>query len=241
MEINKIRIDADRTPLKPSDLNISSDMNDGMNNIVDEIIEDAISTCNTPTDARDRFLANTYSLDIASNESDICRNCGGCCCKGYSGAYHPLDLGISKDDPDDVVMNKLEAIINPVIKDSPQISIDWYEGFVNPNGKEVKGFFIRPRHVGGDIVDPSYGEQCSNLTDSGCKLSWDQRPWICKALIPNTAHACHSGFDSKLEAAKAWYPWYHLLYDLYKKYDKGTHTGEPSPIMNLLNTIFGGE
>lgn len=171
-----------------------------------------------------------YSPDkIENNESSICAECGGNCCKRYAGSYHPDDF------KHEITEEFLESLINPVME-LPPISIDWYENFVYEG---YKGFFIRPRHVGGDIVDPSYGAKCILLTPVGCKLDWEHRPWVCKQLEPNPSHKCGDvNFDPKYEAAKAWDPYHDILEKLYQKYDKGTYTGN-RPTFNDLIEFLG--
>ena len=169
-------------------------------------------------------------ISIENNESLICADCGGACCQSYAGAYHPNDFG------HEITEEFLESLFNPVLTSTPQVSIDWYENF---NGANRKGFFLRPRHVGGDIVDPSYGEVCANLTGHGCTLDWDHRPWQCKLLVPNISYACGDpDVDVKYEAAVAWDKYHDLLDKMYKKYDKGTFTGhKPGTFEALILSI----
>lgn len=159
--------------------------------------------------------------NIENNENkSICKSCGGKCCKRYSGGYHPDDFGVP------ITEEFLESLFNPVTDDIPLISIDWYECFNEDyDTTHERGYYLRPRHFGGDIVDPSYGEACINLTPTGCKLDWDKRPFWCKKLKPTEGFGCGTGKD-KLEAAIEWDPYHDILDKLCKKYDKGTHTGK---------------
>lgn len=167
--------------------------------------------------------------EFVNNENkNICSECGGCCCKSYAGAYHPADFR------HEITEEFLESLFDPVTKISP-VSIDWYENF-EEYGR--KGFYIRPRHVGGDEVDPSYGAPCALLTPTGCSLDWEHRPWQCRALKPEKNHAC-GGHDGKRLAAEAWDQYHDILEKIYNKYNKDTFTGKKPDIMNLLS-IFGG-
>lgn len=169
--------------------------------------------------------------DFVNNEDkNICAECGGACCKSYAGAYHPADFR------HEITEAFLESLLDPVIK-IPPVSIDWYENFEEP-GK--KGFYIRPRHVGGDEVDPSYGASCALLTPTGCSLDWDHRPWQCRASKPEKNHVC-GGPDGKLLAAKVWDPYHDILEKLYNKYNKNTFTGKRPSFSNFIRTILNEE
>lgn len=151
---------------------------------------------------------------------EICAKCGGKCCKKYSGAYHPDDFGIS------ITEDSLEQILHN--EDKP-VSIDWCNLYDGPNGR---GYYLRPRHVGGDIVDPSYFGQCMNLTDTGCKFSYEDRPTACREMFPIESGCCITsgmrvGMLDKELNANWWKPYHDILDKLCHKYDKGTHTGVP--------------
>ena len=168
--------------------------------------------------------------EFVNNEDSVCAECGGACCKRYAGAYHPADFR------HEITEEFLESLFDPTIK-IPPVSIDWYENFEEP-GK--KGFYIRPRHVGGDEVDPSYGATCALLTPTGCSLDWEHRPWQCRALKPEKDHVC-SEPDGKLLAAKVWDPYHGILEKLYDKYNKGTFTGKDHRFPTSYHNIFNEE
>ena len=163
---------------------------------------------------------------VNNEDKNICAECGGGCCKSYAGAYHPADFR------HEITEEFLESLFDPTIE-IPPVSIDWYENF-GEYGR--KGFYIRPRHVGGDEVDPSYGASCALLTPTGCSLDWDHRPWQCRALKPEKNHVC-GGPDGKRLAAEAWDPYHDILEKLYNKYNKNTFTGEKSSFSDLVKEI----
>lgn len=168
--------------------------------------------------------------EFVNNEDSVCAECGGACCKRYAGAYHPADFR------HEITEEFLESLFDPTIKITP-VSIDWYENFEEPGRK---GFYIRPRHVGGDEVDPSYGATCALLTPTGCSLDWEHRPWQCRALKPEKDHVC-SEPDGKLLAAKAWDQYHDILEKLYNKYNKGTFTGKDHRFPTSCHNIFNEE
>lgn len=178
---------------------------------------------------------------IKNNESDMCKECGGRCCKSYAGAYHP-------DDFDPICDNDIIEMILHIDK-REDLSIDWLEG--GEFGTEDK-FFIRPRHEGGDIVDPSYGERCIHLGPNGCVKPFDERPYACRALVPkkNINGACLSVSDgtTKLDKeiyAEWWEPFQSYLKESKIKFDKGTRTGliDKEAVTELLRQfgLLGGK
>ena len=173
-------------------------------------------------------MENQYEKEpirIDNNENtQLCSKCGGKCCKNYAGAYHPHDF------------DKLETIedFERILIDG-KMSIDWYECFTED---DQPGYFIRPRHVGGDVIDPSYGERCIHLTDTGCELSFDERPYFCKKLEPRESTECGE-VDNKRGYAEAWFKYNEILTKLRDKYDKQTFTGEKPDLPSLMELIFG--
>lgn len=177
---------------------------------------------------------------VENNENvEMCSKCGGVCCKKYSGAYHPEDLNDGKP----FTMESLEALIT---REEDPVSIDWYEDEDNLIDTLGRGYFIRPRHIGGDIVDPSWGASCINLTENGCKLPFEKRPAACKALIPKKSINDHcisiadqmypdKDVDDKLIYYGWWKDYQTMIHKLVKKYNKHTYSGhQPPSIWDLL-------
>lgn len=87
---------------------------------------------------------------------------------------------------------------------SKRFSIDWYED-------ESPGYYIRPATKGkeGVVKDPSWRGRCTFLTKTGCELSFEQRPLICRSLEPKLHGVithCLSSIkeNEKLYASKLW-------------------------------------
>lgn len=96
---------------------------------------------------------------------EICSVCKGECCRHYACHYSPEDF------PE----ISFEALKKQI--DKGRISIDWWEA-------DSPEYFLRARHVGEPVVCGSWGGICVNLTDTGCSLSWEERPLGGKALKP---------------------------------------------------------
>lgn len=112
---------------------------------------------------------------MENNENSICASCGKCC-KSYAGFYEPNQ-----------VLSLLEDLKNTgTFKGLGEThQIDWYEG-----SPDI--YMIRPAHKNslGRERDPSWGGECVNLTDTGCSLTFEQRPLQCQALTPSSDFRC---------------------------------------------------
>ena len=109
-------------------------------------------------------------------DRDVCRECGGFCCKKSGCDYSP-------DDFQDKSLNGILKIL-----DCGNISIVSIISFeLLPNGKKYcnQFLFLRARNIDRDIVDlMSYRKQCSMLTENGCSYDLEHRPSGGANLIP---------------------------------------------------------
>lgn len=128
-----------------------------------------------------------------------CDLCQGRCCKYYPGCFMPHQI---KTDMLETLRHKFHAGL---------WAVDWWEGDPRPGMNELtEAYVIRPAIVGAKrLFDPSWGGQCVFLGESGCKLSWDERPDECRALRPRAADdpdgECRGVLD-KQKVAIAWLP-----------------------------------
>lgn len=149
-------------------------------------------------------------LIVLNNENPaICAPCGGQCCKHMPGAASPEDFGA----PDrEAMRDRLRTAF-----DSGLWAIDWWEGDPRDDrtrevlDKTVESYYPRPRVVGVDhVYDPSYGGQCVLLVNDRCSLVFDQRPVICRELVPKRGR-CTAEIEDKQRIAVAWIPYHDLL------------------------------
>lgn len=133
----------------------------------------------------------TQLVSISNNEnSNACQQCGGYCCKQCAGLMLPNQF-----DHNDLVNSIVQKI------NSGKYCIDWWEGDIGPTNILSQIYFIRPSHKNkiGEIKDPSWGGECVFLTENGCQLSFDSRPYQCKALVPKDDNTrCHGIIKEKL-------------------------------------------
>lgn len=118
---------------------------------------------------------------VSSNEnSSACTPCGGKCCKGIPGVFHPDDLFSNMSDLE--IKNKMISMLETgdfVITDD--------EIPDNKSKYTVRVQAIAPRggnRHSGWFAMGNWGT-CSKLTDVGCSLSSEDRPRECRALIPS--------------------------------------------------------
>lgn len=130
-----------------------------------------------------------------------CAKCGGGCCKSMGCHFSPHDF-------DDLSIESLTKIIS-----EGDVSIDWWEGDVT-GGDLDETYFLRMRHVGAKIVDPSWGGRCVALTNSGCRIPFEKRPLGGRALIPSENQKDCKQTYSKENCCRDWYPYQDILAEL---------------------------
>lgn len=136
-------------------------------------------------------------LDVPA--APMCATCGKCC-RRMPGQFLPDDLGQTVEERQDKALQLLK---------SGDYSIDWYEGdprlFSQKLGDDLRDrvYYLRPstKRAHGIIFDPSWGGECVLLGSNGCTLKREDRPTICKALVPSEK-GCNG--MSKQECALLW-------------------------------------
>lgn len=142
-------------------------------------------------------------------DAEVCKMCGGQCCKRLAGCYLPGDFG---DPPSKRIITRGFT--------ERMLAIDWWEGGVKGN---ERGLFLRPAHVGvKKLRDPSWGGVCVFLSANGCTLPYDDRPSGCKMLepVPDPGH-CKVHGAGKEEAALAWGPFVDTILECERKARNG--------------------
>lgn len=136
---------------------------------------------------------------------DLCAPCGGKCCKSLPGINAPEDFGATKKEMLGRIVEALKT---------GRYSIDWYEGDPRPVKKQKLELvrFVRPatKHAVGKLLDPSWGGECTFLTENGCSFEHDQRPFGCRSLEPGES-VCIDRGGEKAGAAMRWIPFQGLL------------------------------
>ena len=139
---------------------------------------------------------------------NACAMCGGRCCKHHAGIYVPDDF-------------KEKITQEYVIKllDSGFYAIDWWED-------DPPIYYVRPRHVGAEAIDASWGGVCVRWSEKGCSLSEGDRPHQCRMLVPNYDEKTQetdcdtnkSDKASKYDCAVAWKDYQPILKAIVHSY-----------------------
>ena len=137
---------------------------------------------------------------------NICKECGGKCCKSMPGSAYPVDFKKPLDK------SLLEAF------KLGNWAIDWWEG--DPINKDIleKAYYIRPRTKNNNnLFDASWGGECIFLNKKGCILKPEERPQSCRLLEPKKNEKCIHHGKSKHGAAIEWLPYTNIILEVAKK------------------------
>lgn len=135
-----------------------------------------------------------------------CAECKGKCCKSMGCHFSPSDFK-------EITFEHLDYRI-----DCGYISIDWWEGDIDDNEIHTRIPFLRMRNKNSPVVNPSWGGECILLTDSGCPLSFEDRPLGARALQPREDD-CKT-FYSKQDCVRDWRPFVSILEKLIVEYSR---------------------
>lgn len=134
---------------------------------------------------------------------DICKKCGGKCCKHCGCLWFPQDFKC-------ISVSEIEKVL-----ESGSTSI-----VATPNVTEYRGrlyvvgliLTLRARNAGRNMVDLiSLPNACASLTENGCKFDFDNRPSGGKHLIPvKDMKSCYEDFV-ELEIEKQWAQYNNVL------------------------------
>ena len=146
-------------------------------------------------------------VEINENK-EVCKNCGGRCCKKSGCDYWPSDL------PDKTYKGILKFLENG------KVSIVAMMNFKRINGKlcNFPFLYLRERNTGRDVVDVlSMKTPCSNLTEHGCSYTYEERPSGGKNLTPSKDGLCYPKEDN-LQKVLEWSPYQKQLEKIVKRY-----------------------
>lgn len=140
---------------------------------------------------------------------DICKKCGGRCCKKSGCDYIPKDFN-------DLSTNGLYEKLK-----EGNISIVATLKFEKlPNGNIFANpfLYLRARNINRDIIDLlSMKTTCSQLTETGCRYNYEERPTIGKNLIPKEDLKCYP-HEKPMLLMQSWESYQKVLFKLVKRF-----------------------
>lgn len=140
---------------------------------------------------------------------DICKKCGGRCCKKSGCDYLPSDFS-------DLSTNGLFQKLND--GNISVVATFYFEKL--PNGKIYANpfLYLRARNLNREIIDLfSMKTTCSQLTLNGCKYVYETRPSMGKNLVPVDGNNCYPD-KNPIEMISEWNSYQKVLSKLVKRF-----------------------
>jgi hypothetical protein len=139
----------------------------------------------------------------ASNERpELCAECGGQCCLLRPGIEAP-ERFLAAPDPAAALVAALasgEWVL------AEHVGVPWVDGAEPPEEERRRVIrYPRPATIlerGGGVPRDDLAP-CTFLGPAGCRLAFDDRPRMCRALVPSPGFECEGDWGRR-EAALAW-------------------------------------
>ena len=156
-----------------------------------------------------------------NNENPLlCSACQGECCRTKPGIEAP-ERFLATDDPAGAVYQALASgmwVLErhmglPVTAETVQFAdrMDRITYYPRPA--------TRAEHAKGSTMAEIGSGECIFLEENGCRLIFDDRPRMCRALEPESSCECKSSW-TRPDAALAWFPWQGLIEKALRKIAK---------------------
>ena len=140
---------------------------------------------------------------------DMCKKCGGRCCKKSGCDYLPQDFN---DLTTNGLYEKLKEGNISIIASLKVETLPNNNIYINPF------LYLRARNINRDIVDLlSLKTTCTQLTETGCRYSYDERPSIGKNLIPMDDFKCYPK-ENPIALIESWESYQKVLSKLVKRF-----------------------
>lgn len=162
--------------------------------------------------------------DVELVNSEICKNCGGKCCKhcGCSYSVDNFKLLSLKELKEKLEEGKTSIISQFVISKK---NVSYY-------------LQLRARNLDRDIVDLfSIKNTCSSLTPTGCSFTKEERPQAGLLFIPKENNNCYGYYTNEI-AYKEWINYQKVLEKLVRQYtNKSSLEKLKEDITNVAYTL----
>jgi len=146
---------------------------------------------------------------IKSENKNLCKECGGRCCKNGGCAYIPEDI-------ENICLEEIEKLL-----DTGRVSIAASLSFKRAkNQKPIAEptLYIRERDINRDVIDLiSVRSACASLENNHCHYTEiDDRPSMGATMIPSFPDECKSTIRTS-EFLEYWQPYQKVLMRIVKK------------------------
>lgn len=148
-------------------------------------------------------------MDKILEDKNLCKACGGRCCKKSGCDYSTSDFESIKRE---VILGALETGEVSVVA-----TFDFKR---RSNGRlvSIPFLYLRARNKERDVIDLlSIKTGCSMLTDEGCIYNFQNRPTGGVNLVPMANGKCYPD-KSPLEIVETWRPYQKLLGQMVKRF-----------------------
>jgi hypothetical protein len=141
---------------------------------------------------------------------ELCAECGGQCCLTRPGIEAPERFLAAPD----AVAALAAALATGDWVLAEHVGVPWVDG-VEPPEAERRRLIRYPRPAtllerGRDGTPRDELAPCALLDPAGCRLPFEERPRMCRALVPTPGFECEGDWGRR-EAALAWLPHQELV------------------------------
>ena len=168
---------------------------------------------------------------MAKTEEEICKECKGNCCRSMGCSLSPEDMirgirawketsGAEQMQHRKIEEAKAEEIMSEKEPDTEEIE-NWLmnshcalDSFGYPGGSLL---YVRMRHKCFTFIGVDAIGECEALTDTGCRLSYEDRPKGGRMLIAREDHRCTQEYTREM-MVKDWIPYQEQLKQIWKKW-----------------------
>lgn len=168
---------------------------------------------------------------MAKTEEEICKECKGNCCRSMGCSLSPEDMirgirawketsGAERMQHRKIEEAKTEEIMSEKEPDTEEIE-NWLmnsncalDSFGYPGGSLL---YVRMRHKCFTFIGVDAMGECEALTDTGCRLSYEDRPKGGRMLIAREDHRCTQEYTREM-MLEDWIPYQEQLKQIWKKW-----------------------
>lgn len=176
---------------------------------------------------------------MAKTEEEICKECKGNCCRSMGCSLSPEDMirgiraqqemagaeGMQHTNIEEMKEEEFTSEKEPDIEEIENWLINSncaLDSFGYPGGRLL---YVRMRHKCFTFIGVDAMGECAALTDTGCLLSYEDRPKGGRMLIASEDHRCTQKYTREM-MVEDWIPYQEQLKQIWKKwYEKFTQDG----------------